>query len=101
MPPPKTIFVNRSAILANIARIASEQHAAALAEKYDFHRERKLSRWVWVPRDLPLLAGKPLSASERKRHQEALRAMEAEGLIVLDTRHVRLATITEGPTDAS
>lgn len=92
MPPPKTIIVDRSRILATIKATAAAQRAAVLAEReaYEGQHERLLRDAQRVPRDLPTLAGKPLTASERKRHQEAMKAMEGEGLIYLDTVWVKL-----------
>jgi hypothetical protein len=93
MPPPKSIFVDRGRILATIGQRAAEQLQEAIERTSHYfqpQREQALAMAAWVPRDLQLLAGRLLSASERKRHQQALVAMAAEGLIDLGTRHVRL-----------
>ena len=45
-----------------------------------FSVEQNLSRW----------AGRPLTDSERIRHQQAVRQLEADGLIVRDGRQVSL-----------
>jgi hypothetical protein len=97
MPPAKTIFVDVPQMLRNALRIGTEQAAAANAW-HDAHpmmrgeevRHEDLQRAEWVPRNLELLAGKPLTASERIRHQQALRRMEADGLVDLAPRFVRL-----------
>jgi hypothetical protein len=93
MPPPRTIHVDRLTILANIRQAAAEQLEAALVRTATYREQERvgvLALAAWVPRDLQRLAGKLLTPSERKRHQEALRAMAAEGLVALDARHVKL-----------
>lgn len=114
----QTVFVDVNRILANIAVVADRQRVATEARtKKDarsfwigghFHRapleERQkkceaaiaeqlaeqLPRAAWVPRDLPALAGRELSPSERIRHQQTLRKLEGDGLVVIASRHVRL-----------
>src|SRR5687768_6172226 len=96
MPPSRTIHVNRLTILRSIASIAAAQRTAAL-ERTTYFREKErrevLAMAQWAPRDLSRLAGKVLTPSERKRHQEALRQMEFDGLVRLDCRHVRLTSL--------
>lgn len=97
MPPAKSIFVDKERILARVAEVA----AAQAASTNDYHdgtplmygdeiRQRKLLRDAWVARDLEDLAGKPLTASERIRHQQAIRQLEADGLVELEPRWVKL-----------
>ena len=95
MPPPRTIHVDTRQILASIRDIALAQLPEALALcKYSSDREAEAAAMAsWVPRKLDRLAGKPLTASERKRHQQALRQMEADGLIWIDTIHVKLTPL--------
>ena len=96
MPPPKTLFVDVLKILKTIRTLEADQVAeakeqlAGLMHYGEPYIQRELETARWVPRDLCLLAGRFLTPSERKRHQEALRKMEREGLIAIDTRHVML-----------
>lgn len=93
MPPPKTIFVDTDRMLRSIAEQAEEQRAAALIRTADFgapQRQEALRLAAWVPRNLVSLAGRKLTPSERKRHQEAIRRMEIDGLVCLGARHVRI-----------
>src|SRR5262245_60481838 len=93
MPPPRTIHVDRPKMLQTIRQLAAEQRVAALERTvyYDEPRRQEvLAMAHWVPREVSRLAGKPLTPSERKRHQEALRAMADEGLVLLNGIHVRL-----------
>ena len=93
MPPKRTIHVDTNRILTSIAEQAAEQHTAALertATYRDQERVQVLEVAAWVPRNLEALAGKPLTPSERIRHQQAMRKLEADGLVRLDTVHVRL-----------
>ena len=98
MPPPRRIIPDPSRMLASIRQTAAEQREAALARTIHYaesQRQEALRLARWVPRDLAALAGHPLTASERKRHQEALRRLEVDGLVVLDSRHVRLTEVGE------
>ena len=131
MPPARTIIVDTATILRNIAEQAEQQrldaHATA-ADKAAFwlndglhlgssperrqklaerDRAEELARLLplapWVPRNLESLAGKPLTSSERIRHQQAMRALEVDGFVELEPRHVRLtdagrAAVEQVPT---
>jgi hypothetical protein len=93
MPPTRTIIVDRYKLLESIQRLAAEQHADALDRTVHYREQERddaLMRAQWVPRDLGRLAGRPLTPSERKRHQQAIVAMEAEGLVSLGVRLVKL-----------
>jgi predicted nucleic acid-binding protein len=93
MPPQRTIIVDTNRILANIYRQAAGQHEAAMAGTVPFReqeRQETLREALWVPRKLEVLAEKSLTASERIRHQQAMRKLEADGLVILDTVFVRL-----------
>jgi hypothetical protein len=106
MPRPRTIFVDRIGMLKSIATQVIMQrdstHKAADEDAAFFYgghirmdeaeREKRvaacrqhyldkhLPETDWVPRNLETLAGKPLTSSERIRHQQAMRAMEGDGL---------------------
>ena len=95
MPPPRTIHVDRTNMLLTILHLATEQTARAMERTIWYaepQRNETLAMALWVPREVSRLAGKPLSPSERKRHQEALRAMADEGLVLLNGIHVKLTT---------
>lgn len=97
MPPQRTIIVDTDRMLTTIAAIAAKQHAAVVADHeaqpefyYEGRLEAELSDAKWAPRDLQILAGKSLTASERIRHQQAIRRLADDGLVVLDTRNAKL-----------
>jgi hypothetical protein len=95
MPPARSIFIDTNHILRSIAEQASEQREDAIRRTENLmHREQLLQEALedaqWVARDLVALTGRALTASERIRAQQAVRRMEADGLIQLDMRHVRL-----------
>ena len=96
MPPPKRIFIDTDRILRTIAAIAQEQREASWRETGGWggttlaHRQQHADNANWVARDLQLLLGQTLTASERIRAQQAMRRLEADGLVALDSRHVRL-----------
>jgi hypothetical protein len=46
---------------------------------------------VWFPRDLAAIAGRPITASERIRYQQAVRKIEEDGLLCIDNRHLKLS----------
>jgi len=104
MPRPKTIIVDDAAVLAaitdayngDVAYLASEEakafeaHGTApLNERYnrweaycDWHKERQRVEARGIPYDLPRFAGRDLTPSERIRHQQAVRRLEAAGKVV-------------------
>lgn len=95
MPPARTIIVDVDRMLAAVAEVAAEQQAAALSQLVGtMHAEERRPEAIeesqWVARDLARLAGRLLTASERIRHQQAVRQMAADGLIELRPRWVRL-----------
>lgn len=95
MPPQRTLHVDVNKLLATIATHAEAQRAATRerlsVDSFGPDVARDLvDQARWAPRDLTWLAGRPLTASERIRHQQAMRKLEADGLVVLGTRHVRL-----------
>ena len=94
MPPARRIHVDTDHIIATIASDAAESMLAAL-ERTRWYKEPQrgetLALAEWVPRNLAHLAGYPLTPSERIRHQQAMRQLEADGLVHLDARHVRLS----------
>jgi hypothetical protein len=96
----QTIFVNRQELLLGIAAETARQLGAlldAVAEidanrdggyPYSVHKHRsELLREIGSIReygvryDLPAFAGRSLTPSERLRHQEAIHALEAAGLV--------------------
>lgn len=93
MPPARVLFADRNKMLRSIAETAARQREQTLercAHYVDYHRDKVLEEATWVPRDLPRLAGRLLTPSERKVHQKELREMEADGLIEIYTVSVRL-----------
>lgn len=95
MPPAKTIFVDKAAMLQTVLTTAAEQAAAAEEEtRHMMHGylalPKLLAKAEWVNREVSFLAGRPLTASERIRHQQALRELAADGLVEVGTRQCRL-----------
>jgi hypothetical protein len=102
---PRTNFVDSTAILTAIHHQAAEQRAELLRLRGDApiagltpYRRSLAERTIadalelsaWVARDLQRLAGRPLTASQRKSHQAAVRALAADGLVDLLPRRIRL-----------
>lgn len=104
MPPRRTIIVDRDAILAGIKRAVAEDvdnfsaelDAEVAAKNYLTGRLRGALRQAkdgWTKYDLPRFVGRELTPSERIRHQEAIRDMEANGLVEIfgaKAREIRL-----------
>lgn len=99
MGRPATIHVDRVKLLQAIGRSVIADVRAIDAElggrtQYGYGARRDLERQrnaaFWQPQDLERWAGRLLTASERIRHQEAIRQLDAAGLIDRDGRRVAL-----------
>jgi hypothetical protein len=103
MPPARTIHIDRDYILQSIARLSSEHLADVAAERAEWATPRHgycltgaVTWWWdhyeegWVARDLCKLTGKALSPSWRIRAQQAVRELEAAGLVETLPRWIRL-----------
>ncbi len=108
MPPKKTIIVDPDQLLTAIgdiimAAIAETQRAIAAhgerhtaksgmdyldwsARKQDLEHDQEAA--AWAPCDLRRFAGHDLTPSERIRHQQAIRQLEADGLVIRDRREI-------------
>lgn len=116
MGRPRTILIDPMAVLAGIAAATAEELAAIAAEQEELDRrlaagsisrfhctqekhqldlEREEIERVGVEYNLVRFAGRQLTPSERIRFQQAIRQLEAEGLVAIHgakARRVRLTT---------
>lgn len=106
MPRPQTIYVDRDRMLLGINQATVE----TIAELEQSCRARRAAgdpfygkdgveldevrNFGGIRIDFPRFVGKFLTDSERLRHQQALRAMEAAGLVLLDGIKARRVKLT-------
>src|SRR5690606_32476916 len=104
MGRPKTIHVDPLALLRAIGRATRADLERLESEIADLDRRKNAGELGWgawqedrhiaifdkeaierdgVKYDLPRFAGRELSGSERIRHQQAIRQLEAEGLVAI------------------
>jgi hypothetical protein len=106
MGRPKTIFVDPAAVLTAIGReiitavadidrqlseLSGDGGSTWTEYGHRSHRSYLLCRRqaaAWPEQDLARWAGRPLTDSERIRHQQAVRQLVADGLLERDGRRV-------------
>jgi len=95
MPPQRQIIVDTNKILQSIYDTSEQQQQAAREKYHGLMRGAEalpaaLAEACWVKRNVSTLAQTLLTPSERKRWQEGLRQLIADGLVDAVASWVRL-----------
>ena len=121
MGRPRTIHVDRLALLAGISRATADQVAHLGSEHVRvkglheartidyarlvnlqaaiYHEQESIEAWG-VVYDLFAFTGRELSPSERIRHQQAIRRLAADGVVELTGRRATRVRLTAAGTAA-
>lgn len=104
MPPRPSIIVDRIGLLRAIQRAAQDDLKAAerALGPRPWHGRigellaaREVAEAGWTHYDLQRFVGRDLTPSERIRHQQAIRELEAAGLVELSGVRATAVRITE------
>ena len=103
MPPQRSIVVDRTKMLQNIAAIAASQHEETLnrTRAWGDRQTAALAEAQWVRRNVGKFSGTILTPSQAKRWQQALVEMGVKGLVTLTPSHVHITDAGRATLEAS